>query len=62
MIVGAYWHLNPVIPIFLILGFGIYMIGRIGGPLLPADTQVGPGSEYASTSTATTRATRSRVP
>jgi hypothetical protein len=22
------------------------MIGRIGGPLLPADTQVGPGSEY----------------
>jgi hypothetical protein len=46
MIVGAYWHLNPVIPIFLILGFGIYMIGRIGGPLLPADTQVGPGSEY----------------
>jgi hypothetical protein len=46
MIAGAYWHLNPVIPIFLILGFGIYMIGRIGGPLLPADTQVGPGSEY----------------
>jgi hypothetical protein len=46
MIAGAYLHLNPVIPIFLILGFGIYMIGRIGGPLLPADTQVGPGSEY----------------
>jgi hypothetical protein len=46
MVAGAYWHFNPAIPIFLILGFGIYGVGRIGGPLLPADTQVGPSSNY----------------
>lgn len=37
---GAYFHLNPVIPIFIILGFGIYMVGRIGGPALPDGTHV----------------------
>ncbi len=46
MVAGAYWHFNPAIPIFLILGFGIYMVGRIGGPLLPAETQFGPLSQY----------------
>ena len=35
MVAGAYLHLNPAIPIFIILGFGIYMVGRIGGPALP---------------------------
>ena len=37
---GAYFHLSPVIPIFVILGFGIYMVGRIGGPALPEGTHV----------------------
>jgi hypothetical protein len=46
MVAGAYWHFNPAIPIFLILGFGVYRVGRIGGPSLPADTRVGPGSNY----------------
>jgi hypothetical protein len=46
MVAGAYWHFNPAIPIFLILSFGVYMVGRIGGPLLPASSQVGPGSDY----------------
>jgi hypothetical protein len=46
LVAGAYFHLNPAIPIFLILGFGVYMVGRIGGPLLPPGTPMGPGSEY----------------
>jgi hypothetical protein len=46
MVAGAYWHFNPAIAIFLILGFGVYMVGRIGGPLLPASSQVGPDSTY----------------
>ena len=29
MVDGAYLHFNPAIPIFVILGFGIYMVGRI---------------------------------
>src|SRR4029077_2110297 len=31
MVAGAYLHFNPAIPIFIILGFGIYRVGRIGG-------------------------------
>jgi hypothetical protein len=46
MVAAPYFHFNPVIPIFVILGFGIYMVGRIGGPQLPADTQVGFGNTY----------------
>jgi hypothetical protein len=45
MVACAYLHFNPVIPIFLILGLGVYMIGRIG-PHFPAGTQFGPGSSY----------------
>jgi hypothetical protein len=37
MVAGIYFGFNPVIPIFLILGFGAYMVGRIGGPQLPED-------------------------
>jgi hypothetical protein len=37
---GAYLGFNPAIPIFIILGFGIYMVGRIGGPPLPPDAYV----------------------
>jgi hypothetical protein len=32
---GAYLHFNPGILILVILGFGIFMVGRIGGPTLP---------------------------
>jgi hypothetical protein len=46
MVAGAYWHFNPAIAIFLILGFGVYRVGRIGGPLLPAGSQMGLGSTY----------------
>ena len=46
MVAGPYFHFNPVIPILLILGFGIYMVGRIGGPSLPSDANVGLGSNY----------------
>ena len=43
MVAGPYFHFNPLIPILLILGFGVYMVGRIGGPQLPDGTQVGFG-------------------
>jgi hypothetical protein len=46
LVAGAYLHFNPAIPIFLILGFGIYMVGRIGGPLLPSGTHAGFGDTY----------------
>jgi hypothetical protein len=46
MVAGAYWHFNPAILIFPILGFGIYMVGRIGGPLLPPETHFGPSGGY----------------
>jgi hypothetical protein len=35
LVAGAYLAFNPAIVIFVILGFGIYMVGRIGGPALP---------------------------
>ena len=35
LVAGAYLDFNPTIPIFIILGFGIYGVGRIGGPALP---------------------------
>jgi len=41
----AYLHFNPVIPIFLILGLGVYMIGRIG-PHFPQGTHVSFGDTY----------------
>jgi hypothetical protein len=37
MIAGVYFDFNPAIPIFVILGFGLYGVTRIGGPALPAD-------------------------
>jgi hypothetical protein len=40
MIAGVYFHFNPVILIFVILGFGLYGVRRIGGPSLPADAPV----------------------
>jgi hypothetical protein len=46
MVAGAYFGFSPVIPIFVILGFGIYMVGRIGGPKLPEGTHVSFGDTY----------------
>jgi hypothetical protein len=43
MIAGAYFDFNPVLLIFAILGFGVYMVGRIGGPALPKGSYV-PGT------------------
>jgi hypothetical protein len=40
MIAGAYFGFNPVILIFAILGLGVYMVGRIGGPALPNGSYV----------------------
>jgi hypothetical protein len=35
LIGGAYLHFNPGFLILAILGFGIFMVGRIGEPTLP---------------------------
>ena len=35
MIAGVHFSFNPAIPIFVILGFGVYGVARIGGPALP---------------------------
>ena len=40
MIAGVYFGFNPVILIFLILGFGPYGVTRIGGPLLPGNAPI----------------------
>ena len=44
-IAGVHFHFNPAIPAFIILGFGLYMVVRIGGPRLPASTGVLFGSD-----------------
>ena len=46
LVAAAYFNFNPVIPIFVILGFGIYMVCRIGGPQLPKGTHVSFGDTY----------------
>jgi hypothetical protein len=46
MVACAYLHFNPAIPILIILGFGIYMVGRIGGPQLPQGTHVSFGNAH----------------
>jgi hypothetical protein len=35
LVAGAYLHFNPGFLILAILGVGIFMVGRIGGPALP---------------------------
>jgi hypothetical protein len=41
MVAGVYYNFNPVIPIFVILGFGLYGVTRIGGgPSLRAGAPV----------------------
>ena len=39
MVAGIYFHFSPAIPVLIILGFGIYMISRIGGPAFPRDAK-----------------------
>ena len=46
MVAGTYLHFNPAIPIFIILGFGICMVGRIGGPQVPEGTHVSLATLY----------------
>jgi len=40
LVAGAYFHINPALAIFIILGGGIYLVGRIGGPSLPEGARV----------------------
>jgi hypothetical protein len=44
LVAGAYFHFNPGLLVFVILGLGIYGAGRIGGPRLPG--RVGFGDTY----------------
>lgn len=46
MAAGAYFHLNPVILIFIILGAGLVMLGRSEGPGLPPGRSGHWGSGY----------------
>jgi hypothetical protein len=47
MVAGAYLHFTPAIPIFLILGFDVYLVGRVDSPQLPEGTHMGFGNIYA---------------
>jgi hypothetical protein len=38
LVAGAYFHFNPAIAIFVVLGFGIYMVRRTRGPPLPVSS------------------------
>src|SRR6516164_3212066 len=46
LVAGACFDFNPAILIFGILGFGLYMVRRIGGPQLPEGTHVSFGDTY----------------
>lgn len=37
---GEHYQFNAILPIFLILGFGLYLVVRSGGPLLPKGSYV----------------------
>jgi hypothetical protein len=43
MVAGIYFSFNPAILIFAVLGVGLYLLGRIGGPVLPGHTLWGSG-------------------
>jgi hypothetical protein len=43
MVAGVYFSFNPAILIFGILGVGLYMVGRIGGPVMPEHIPWGSG-------------------
>ncbi|HUI12004.1 MAG TPA: hypothetical protein VL048_00890 [Xanthobacteraceae bacterium] len=44
IVASVHFRFNPAIPIFIVLGFGLYMVGRIGGPALPKGSYVPWGS------------------
>ena len=44
MAAGAYFLINPVIPIFIILAAGLVMLGRSEGTVLPPDRSTHWGS------------------
>ena len=46
LVAGVYFSFNPVILIFSILGFGLTMTTRIGGPRLPDGSYVPWGSGH----------------
>ena len=46
LVAGAMLHFNPVILIFAILGFGIFMLGREDAPDLPPGNQTHWGSGH----------------
>jgi hypothetical protein len=46
LVAGTYFNFNPAIPIFVILGLGIFLVGRIGGPQLPEGSHVSWGSGH----------------
>jgi hypothetical protein len=45
VVAGAYFNFNPALLIFVILGFGIYMVGR-NGQQLPEGAHVSFGDTY----------------
>jgi hypothetical protein len=46
MVAAAYFSFNPSIPVFLILGYGIYRVGRDGEALPPGDINTHWGSGH----------------
>jgi len=46
LVAGAYFDFNPVIPLFLILGFGVYRVSRWDAPPLPAGSRIHFGGNY----------------
>ena len=58
---GAYFHFSPIIPIFALLGLGIYGVCR-GAPALTGATGLFGDTATASTSIATTTWCRGASP
>ena len=40
LVAGPYFDFNPIIPLFLILGFGVYRVSRWDGPHLPEGARI----------------------
>jgi len=40
LVAGAYFDFNPIIPLFLILGFGVYRVSRWDSPRLPEGSRI----------------------
>ena len=46
LVAAVHFRFNPAIPIFAILGGGLYLVGRSGGPILPKGSYVPWGQGY----------------